>query len=155
MLGFKSFAQTSRIPLTEKSTVKDSTGAVYPYDRWFAMISKGEYKVLKIKDGNDEYLLIRQEKLTKEGNQKIYGKDSPNFIGKNIKFSKMKDLDGDVYDDQFLRDKIVVLNFWFVRCAPCRKEMPELNNLYKKYKENERVVFLAICLDDETVFSIF
>lgn len=30
------------------------------------------------------------------------------------------------------RDKFVLLNFWATWCAPCRKEMPALDNLNKK-----------------------
>jgi len=30
--------------------------------------------------------------------------------------------------------KIVVLNFWATWCEPCRKEMPELSNLYNSYQ---------------------
>lgn len=30
------------------------------------------------------------------------------------------------------RDKFVLLNFWATWCAPCRKEMPALDNLHKK-----------------------
>lgn len=30
------------------------------------------------------------------------------------------------------RDRFVLLNFWATWCAPCRKEMPALDNLHKK-----------------------
>lgn len=30
------------------------------------------------------------------------------------------------------RDKFVLLNFWATWCAPCRKEMPALDNLHKE-----------------------
>lgn len=40
--------------------------------------------------------------------------------------------------------KYVVLNFWATWCAPCRKEMPELNALAQKYNgENFEVVTIA------------
>ncbi len=149
IIGFKGFSQTQRIPLSEKSIIKDSIGNVYPYEKWFAMISTGTYKVQKKKDSIDEYILLKIEKLSSEVNKEIYGNKSPNFLGNQIKFSRMTDLDGEKYDDKSLKDKIVVLNFWFVQCAPCKMEIPDLNKLYRKYKETDKIVFLSVCLDAE------
>ncbi|MDI3321735.1 TlpA family protein disulfide reductase [Pinibacter soli] len=59
------------------------------------------------------------------------------------------DVDGVKYDLQELKGKVVVLNFWFIGCAPCKKEMPELNKLVEKYK-SKNVVFLAFEVNDNT-----
>jgi peroxiredoxin len=45
-----------------------------------------------------------------------------------------------------LKGKVVVLNFWFIGCAPCRVEMPGLNKLTEDYKEKD-VVFIGFALD--------
>ncbi|TAF33984.1 MAG: TlpA family protein disulfide reductase, partial [Cytophagales bacterium] len=42
-----------------------------------------------------------------------------------------------------LKGKVVVLNFWGTHCKPCIKEMPELNDLKKRFSYNPDVVFLA------------
>ncbi len=44
------------------------------------------------------------------------------------------------------RGNVVLLNYWATWCAPCIKEMPELNRLQKKYEDKGLVV---IVLSDE------
>ncbi|MBL3658208.1 TlpA family protein disulfide reductase [Fulvivirga sediminis] len=39
-------------------------------------------------------------------------------------------------------EKPMLINFWFTQCAPCVKEMPILNNLQNKYKQ--QMDFVAI-----------
>mgnify|MGYP001954819145 CR=1 FL=1 len=46
------------------------------------------------------------------------------------------------------RGKIVVLNFWFIGCMPCLIEIPELNEVVEKYKDQD-VVFVALALDEK------
>ena len=47
-----------------------------------------------------------------------------------------------------LRGKSVVVNFWATWCPPCRAEMPELEALYQKYKD-EGVVMVAVNLRED------
>jgi thiol-disulfide isomerase/thioredoxin len=57
-----------------------------------------------------------------------------------------KDLNGATYDLAALKGKVVVLNFWFVGCAPCREEMPALNRLVKHFNGKD-VVFMSLALE--------
>lgn len=59
---------------------------------------------------------------------------------------KFTALDGRQFDLAELRGKVVVLNFWFVACGPCRSEIPDLNKLVAEFKD-KNVVFLAPALD--------
>lgn len=56
---------------------------------------------------------------------------------------QVKDLDGKIWSLKELRGKTIILNFWFISCAPCIKEIPELNKLVGEYK-NKEVIFLGL-----------
>lgn len=44
-----------------------------------------------------------------------------------------------------LSGKIIVLDFWFTKCAPCVASIPELNHLAKQFPE---IVFLSVTFDE-------
>ncbi|MFV2059044.1 MAG: peroxiredoxin family protein [Gammaproteobacteria bacterium] len=48
-----------------------------------------------------------------------------------------------------LRGKVVMINFWATWCAPCRKELPLLNDLYNKYK-SKGFVLLGVNIDENS-----
>jgi thiol-disulfide isomerase/thioredoxin len=64
-------------------------------------------------------------------------------------YSSLVDMNGRVYDEESLKNKVVVINYWFINCVPCREEMPLLNSLVAKYKNNPDVVFLGIAPDSK------
>jgi peroxiredoxin len=57
------------------------------------------------------------------------------------------DLQGKTWGLQALHGKVVMVNFWATWCQPCRKEMPDLDALYQKLK-NQGLVILGISAED-------
>ncbi len=55
----------------------------------------------------------------------------------------LADLTGKKWTLRDLRDHVVLINFWATWCPPCRKEMPDLDALYQRYKDQGLIV-LAI-----------
>lgn len=44
----------------------------------------------------------------------------------------VKGLSGKTFSSSSLKGTVTLLNFWATWCPPCRKEMPSIENLYKK-----------------------
>jgi len=42
------------------------------------------------------------------------------------------------------KGKVIVLDFWHTRCGSCYQKFPELERLYQKYRNNDRVSIMAI-----------
>jgi thiol-disulfide isomerase/thioredoxin len=57
------------------------------------------------------------------------------------------DIDGQELNLRKEKGKIIVMNFWFVNCGPCRREIPELNLIVDSFKKDTNVLFIAIALD--------
>jgi len=51
-----------------------------------------------------------------------------------------------------LTGKVIVLDFWFTKCAPCVASIPELNHLAKQFPE---IVFLSVTFDTEDIIDEF
>ena len=46
-----------------------------------------------------------------------------------------------------MKDKVILINFWATWCGPCRMEIPDFNELYKKYPR-DKFEILGISISD-------
>lgn len=58
-----------------------------------------------------------------------------------------QDLDGKPVGSQQYSGKVVVVNFWYAGCAPCRAEAKDLESVYQKVAD-QGVVFLGVNVRD-------
>ncbi len=121
---------------------------------------KIEYKKLPAEVFNlDEYSIKTEEELkdfnsgrrTQKEDVKVVaarkiGSKMPNF---NLRTVKGKNI-----NNKNLSNKVVVLNFWYTTCIPCKKQISQLNKLKAKFK-GKNVEFIAITLDDKTRITRF
>ena len=68
------------------------------------------------------------------------GKPAPHLEGRY--------LDGTSFGIQDMQGKVVVVNFWATWCPPCREEMPILEVIYRKYRDQGLEV-IGISIDDK------
>lgn len=66
--------------------------------------------------------------------------------GKPIPPLTFKTITGESYGRASISGKIIVINFWFMGCVPCRQEMPALNRLANEYRDKD-VLFLGFATD--------
>ena len=73
------------------------------------------------------------------------------WLGQSVPEFSFVDLEGNRITRGSLAGKIAVLDFWATWCDPCRMTLPELEQVYQKYKDNEQLVFLAVSVDEPSV----
>lgn len=83
----------------------------------------------------------------------LVGKKAPKIEVEKWIYPKIKLSEWEVKEiPEEFEGKIVVLDFWFTRCAPCVASIPELNFLAKNYPE---IVFLSITFEKEEPIDEF
>ena len=62
----------------------------------------------------------------------------------------LKDQYGVTHSLENYKGKVIFLNFWATWCPPCKKEMPDIENIYKEYGENKKdVIILGVNSEKE------
>ncbi len=85
------------------------------------------------------FLFFSNLSYSDNNNQQLLIKDP-----KKVEIFSMKDINDSEKKISSSENKILLLNFWATWCAPCIKEIPELIELKKKFKNNVEVYFLSV-----------
>lgn len=157
ILVFPAIAQKqapSKVKLTENSVVKDTTGTTFPYDIWNKLLFTGRYSIRpeNPQQENTAFIITRlsHEEFEKKMTSLPKPRESKYFkTGSNFSHFKAKDITGKKINTKELAGKTIVLNFWFINCPPCQKEIPDLHQLTETFKEDSSIVFLAVALDQK------
>jgi thiol-disulfide isomerase/thioredoxin len=134
------------------SVFKDSTGKQYNYNEAMLTMMGGEYEILPAdaKDASKGFLLSgisKEEQLKRVMASPKPAETSVFKTGKKFDPFSAYDINGKLVDTKLLKGKVLVLNFWFTTCPPCKQERPYLNQIVDDYRSDPDVVFLAVALD--------
>lgn len=157
------YSQATKSPaitLDENTLVKSADGSTtYPYAIWIKLTQSGKYFLRKEK-ANDYFTLTEMtpEMLAKKAeavDKMPMPKESAFFkTGSKMVPFKEKDMNGNKFNLKELKGKVVVLNFWFINCPPCKQEIPDLNDMKASFAEKD-VVFIAVALDEKYDLETF
>ena len=132
------------------------------YDKYLGRYRVVAQKINYAKLPESYYSLDKFTKITKEQYAEIRKKPSEKYkdlydkmIGSKTPKYRFRTTEGEKISAKSNENKIVVLNFWFTTCPPCKSEIPHLNDLKEEFADNPDVVFLGIALDDKTKLENF
>ncbi len=106
-------------------TIHDQSGM--PFDKYLAL------KLGKEPENDQRTGGVKEQLKEKPGGLSAPAFSVSTMVGKKLSLES-------------LQGKVIVINFWNLGCGPCRAEMPDLNKLVEKYK-NDEVVFIAFSND--------
>jgi thiol-disulfide isomerase/thioredoxin len=61
----------------------------------------------------------------------------------------LKNADGKTINIKDQQGKVLFINFWATWCPPCIAEMPSINEMYARYKDNPKVIILEVDVDND------
>jgi len=65
------------------------------------------------------------------------------------------DVSGKTRNFSEYKGKVIFLNFWATWCPPCVGEMPSIQELYDKYKNNDKIAFVLISDESPELIKAF
>lgn len=160
LFSLHSTAQVTSVKLGQNTVVKDTAGVVYPAAVWQTLLRKGSHKLQSIDPRNPSagFYLVPQGVEEREKRLAAMPKPRPSEsfrTGAKLPLFNTTDINGNKLKLREAKGKIIVMNFWFIGCKPCRMEMPELNEMVASFEGNDNVIFVGYALDQRADLKDF
>ena len=69
-------------------------------------------------------------------------------VGQTLKSFALQTVDGKPVSHKSWKGRVLLVNFWGTWCKPCLKELPEFEQLYRRYKKHG-LTLVAIATDED------
>lgn len=107
------------------------------------------YKLFKIQPKSDTSIKATMNQIGFDAykNYKMEGTVFPEF--------SFKDVDGNLVSNESMKGKIIVIKCWYIHCAPCIREFPQVNKLASEYKDRKDILFISLAEDSTEQLKTF
>ncbi len=147
------------IIIDDNTIIKNDKGEKIDMEAFMTKISSGDWIDEPVLDKNGKLSYLQLRRTTAEEKKQMLSEmqmmPESNMVGKKAPDFKLTDINGNELSSKNAIGKIIVLNFWFTSCKPCIQELPELNEVYEKYKNNPEVVFGSVTFDKKETVNKF
>ncbi|MDP1841956.1 MAG: TlpA disulfide reductase family protein [Sediminibacterium sp.] len=142
-------------------SLDESMNAIKKKD-FLILLSTGNYLPIRINDGKKIFyklckidsLIDKDITTTLKSIGELYYQYNL-MEGDTISNFDFIDLNGEIYNSQTTKNKIVVLKCWFINCQKCNEEIPYLNKLFEMYLGRKDIYFISLALDNENDLKTF
>jgi len=154
--------QNKNIILSSNFIALDHSANRISKDLFLKNLATGDFIPLKLTSTDSIYYQLfkldqKSDKSIPDVIKSVAEEAYKNFKMEGTAFPKfdLTDLNGVQYTNENTKGKIVVLKCWFIACAPCIEEFPQLNELVEKYKNRTDIVFISLAFDSKEKLEPF
>ena len=132
-------------------------------EKFLKKLTTGNYITVEMQSNNEltTYKLFKLEEDSNKGiKSRIKSSSSQayqHYKMEGISFPRFEDvdLDGHTFNNETFKNKKTIIKTWFIACKPCVAEMPELNELVNKYRDNTKIQFISLATDTKPLLKKF
>ncbi|WP_091090870.1 TlpA family protein disulfide reductase [Flavobacterium gillisiae] len=147
--------QKDNIMLSQDFVPLDTNSKEITKETFLNVLSEGNYIPIRLESDMDVfyYKLFKIEATSdtsiKASISEVAFNEIQNYKKEAEPFPEFsfKDLNGNLITNENLKGKIVVIKCWYIHCAACLKEFPDVNQLVEKYKNRKDIVFISLAED--------
>ena len=150
-------AKGSYLTETEKDSIVENQENLQALRRYDDVNKNTEYILFKDYDDLRGFLedsvvddLIEENKLMRSGGRGavVMKRVQDKWLDKPLPKEQFDMINGSIKSFSDFEGSMLVINFWYINCGPCIAEMPYLNKLVEKYKD-DNIKFLTLSFDSK------